>query len=524
MISKRSLGTLGWIGLVVCFGVVPASAQDDNAPSGGAPDNAPRSRLTLRGTYTVDSFAQKNFHLGGGGQVESGGATEADNFWSQNLLLQPRFILADDLNINVKMDVAQGVWGFEHGVVDTAGTPLPGSFYDTGDALTAVDVDWVYLAYHHRGTSTRWYLGLQEFSLGHRLVLDHDAPGLQIYKDLDSFGGTLALGYAKESESGGISDENLTRRLDGRRGPDRRDADLFFVQWQGRSTKFAFNPFYASYQDRSNADGSTLLPNGLPYLDARFRPNVTRATALGVAVASRLGGLRVDLEIDQLKGVDRVPNVDSGPLELLDVNNGDLAGSNLYLRAAYTAGRFEIGGIYAKGSGDDNVTTGEGNLNRLRTDGRFFITEVWEDGLMPDQGVHPDGLGSPDVRGYRELENTKIIQGFLGLRLRHNIQFAGSVSMIRASQLLPTWADANVDGVITVDEIGPGLSDQLGSEFDARIDWDVEQKLSVTLRGGLFLPREAASLLMYGTTQHQEAARELRLTVSVPIPEFSLGG
>jgi hypothetical protein len=472
----------------------------------------------------VGTFAQKNFHLGGGGQVESGGSTEADNFWSQNLLLQPRLILADNLNVNVKMDVAQGVWGFDGNVETSLDGAVPRSFYDTSDALTAVDIDWAYLAYHHRGTGTRWYLGLQEFVLGHRLVLDQDAPGLQIYKGLDSFGGTLALGYAKESESGSLSDENLTNRPDQRVGPDRRDADLLYVAWESTSPRFAVNPFFASYRDRSNADSTTLVPDGLPYLDARFRPNVTSATVFGVAVAARLGGLHVDLEFDRLRGADRVRNSDSGRLEELDVNNGDLTGSNLYLRAALAFSAFDVGGIYAQGSGDADPFSGEGNINRIRTDGRFFITEVWEDALMPDQGIHPDGMGSPDVRAYRELENTKIMQGFLAVRPRPNLQVFASVSLIRASQPIRAWSDSNGNGAISAEEMTGVISDQLGSEFDARIDWQLEQKLTVALRGGMFLPREAASLLLYGVGNRQESARELRLTVSVPIPEFSLGG
>jgi hypothetical protein len=510
------------VGLAVFCGTHPASAQDENAPSGTAPEGAARSRLTLRGVYTVDTFAQKNFHLGSGGQVEAGGATEADNFWSQNLLLQPRLILADNLNVNVKMDVGQGVWGFEGATEPN--TAAPRSFYETDNALTAVDIDWAYLAYHHAGTGTRWYLGLQEFVLGNRLVLDHDAPGLQINKSLDSFGGTLGLGYAKESESGSISDENLTDRADQRVGPDRRDADLIYLAWESTSPRFAVNPFYAWYQDRSNADGTTLLPDGLPYLDARFRPNVTRATALGVAVAARVGGLHLDLEFDRLSGTDRVRNLDSGPLEQLDVNNGDLSGSNLYLRAALVMSAFEIGGIYAQGSGDPDPFSGEGNINRMRTDGRFFITEVWDDALMPEQGIHPDGMGSPDVRGYRELENTRIMQGFLTVRLKKSLQILTSVSLIRASEPIQAWSDVDGNGAISSEEMTGVTSDQLGSEFDAHIDWTLEQKLTVSLRGGMFLPREAAGILLHGIGTHQETARELRLTVAVPIPEFSLGG
>ncbi|MDZ7764377.1 MAG: hypothetical protein U5K00_08100 [Melioribacteraceae bacterium] len=44
------------------------------------------------------------------------------------------------------------------------------------------------------------------------------------------------------------------------------------------------------------------------------------------------------------------------------------------------------------GSGDDDPTGGEGNVNKLRTSGFFYLTEVWEDSIMPTkEGITPQG-------------------------------------------------------------------------------------------------------------------------------------
>lgn len=70
----------------------------------------------------------------------------------------------------------------------------------------------------------------------------------------------------------------------------------------------------------------------------------------------------------------------------MDVNNGDLSGYNL--------------------DADARMKLGAGNINKVRTNGFFYVTEVWEDSLMPDEeGITPQGLGSPASRDCREFEN-----------------------------------------------------------------------------------------------------------------------
>ncbi|MCA9754845.1 MAG: alginate export family protein [Candidatus Eisenbacteria bacterium] len=487
--------------------------SEDEMPTGVVADAGGRSRLTVRGEYVVETFSQKNFHLGDGPIGET--SSDYDAFWAQNLLLRPRFIVSDNLNVNLSVDVAQGVWGFD-GESDAG-------VYPVNPSLSGTRVDWAYLAYRHAGTATRWYVGRQPFTLGHGLVLETDAAGVQVYRDLSRIG-SLGLGVAKIYESGGFSDRINETPDSTRVGRDGRDADLFFAELAMGDESLSLRPFFVYYVDRSGGDGDLVYPDQLPYLEARFQPGITRATAFGLSFALRRGLISVEGEYDNLRGVDRLGDANFGPDEIHDVNNGDLTGANLYLRGALGGARGELGVILAQGSGDEDPRTGEGNITRIATDGGFFITEVWEDSVMPDRGYYPGGLGSPLVRGYRELENTKIVQGFASFRPTPNLRLFASVSMIRASEALREWSDANGNGVLEVDEFGPGTSTELGSELDVRIEWAVDRRLQLELAAGRFLPRVASSYLLYGHDQAQEAANEIRATITVPIPEFSLGG
>lgn len=512
------------------------------APTGGAPDGAPRSRLTLSGSFEVDTYSQKNFFLGA--RVDSAGKGEFDAFWTQRLTLRPRLILSDNLNVTMKMDLAHGVWGLPGGTAADSSAGLTRKQKDFLD----LRVDQAYLSYRHPGTATRWYLGRQQFALGNLLVLDEDAPGLQVWRDFGS-NKALGLGLAKESESGTLADYTGVDTLSTpRRVVEGRDADLFLGEARvGKDgAGFFVNPFAAYYLDRGHADGATLLPDGHE-LQARFRPNISRATVFGVAASHGGGALRIDAELDVLSGVDRVradsmKYDDSGPLELRDVNNGDLKGMNIFGRVAWTGRRLELTGTYASGSGDADPFKAEGNINALHTQGRWFLTEVWGNGLSLEEiGIAPQGLANPEVRGYRGLENTRAIQVAAAFHVRANLTVGASWTLLSATQPLKPWWDEDGDGVIStknshqLNEYGldryaappnyrGSQSTELGSEIDGRIEWTLPDRVTVTLRGGKFTPGPAAGYLIDGTSKFQESPLGLRLNVTVPIPEFSLGG
>lgn len=292
-----------------------------------------------------------------------------------------------------------------------------------------------------------------------------------------------------------------------------------------------FNPFYARYTDQGEDGDPTFLPHGQGYLESRFRPSISEATVLGFQTRMRRGALNLNLEFDHLTGQDRIRRDNTGYDELLDINNGDLKGMNAFADLSLQFRRLELGAAVGLGSGDPDPFRMEGNINSLRTQGHFSLTEVWADGLALDErGLAPGGLGNPFVRGYRGLENTRIMQGRMGLLVRPNMRLAASYSLIRATEEIRPWHDANGDGVISASEYGrdrygvAGLSSDLGTELNARLDWILERNLTLTVRYGIFMPGEAAGYLINGTARYLENASELRAGVSVPIPEFSLGG
>ena len=86
-----------------------------------------------------------------------------------------------------------------------------------------------------------------------------------------------------------------------------------------------------------------------------------------------------------------------------------------------------MGATFGMGSGDDDVTGGQGNLNKIQTMGSFPLTNVWEDSVMPDVGgISPQGLGSPVSRGYREFENTTAVQGRVRLKPARPLELTAS--------------------------------------------------------------------------------------------------
>lgn len=521
---RSVLATLALVGLGLgATGTLGQSWADDthHEPSDGPASRGPRSRLTLTGEWNVETTTQKNFQFGRTTDTAApGSASDFDAFWQQELKLYPRLILSDNLNINLGWTLGQGVWGLD--LDPNSGTGLSGLSHK--GTFVPFHLNWAFLAYRHAPTKTRWYIGRQRFGLGHKLVLDTNGDGVQIHRELPGLGSNLILAFAKESEgTDGLTDQNRTPQL----GADGRDADLWFLNWDYRSAggALSFSPFFASYVDRGNADGITLFPDGLDDLNARFRPQISSAKAFGASLGVRRGVLHIDAEVDQLSGTDRVKNVNSGQFEMHDVNNGDLKGSNLYARVALEGARLELGGTFAQGSGDDDPRIGEGNINSIRETGWFYITEVWEDTVALDEdGVAPGGLGSPFVRGYRGLENTRILQGHAALQASRRLRVTGTFSLIRATKGIRSWVDANGDGSIEASEFGSRLSTQLGSEIDGRFDWHLDRDATLSLRGGMFFPREAAGWLVHGTSKYQEKVREIRLHLTVPIPEFSLGG
>ena len=108
----------------------------------------------------------------------------------------------------------------------------------------------------------------------------------------------------------------------------------------------------------------------------------------GVGPVERERILLVDDEPLFLTSVEDALRAELSPLEVLR------AESSGCVKCRLSESRTQV--VFGRGSGDEDYGSGEGNINRLKTMGFFYLTEVWEDSIMPDEeGITPQGLGAP---------------------------------------------------------------------------------------------------------------------------------
>jgi hypothetical protein len=295
---------------------------------------------------------------------------------------------------------------------------------------------------------------------------------------------------------------------------DGDDAHLLTVQFQNKVDKLDYEVFGLHYVDMGDDDGTTYMPNDINYFRSRFTPHLSQLTTIGTSgkYAYTGKGLTLIWEANGLFGKDDVENTAIDARQLVDVNNGDLSGYNVYVKAnkdLHT--KFTVGGVFGLGSGDDDVTSGDGNVNKLRTSGFFYVTEIWEDSIMPDEeGITPQGLGAPNVRAYRELENTTLFQVNGLAKLASKLKLFASYTYLKATEPIHAWSVVNGATVIDADE----SSDKLGQEVDWKLDYQLYPQMGLSFRGGVFLPDDAAGYLINGTAQYDRAPWELKGTAT----------
>lgn len=498
---------MGRLGLMASFGLLAAApllAHEASQPE------EPKLQLQLSGFYEFNGYTQNNFFLG---RNPAGPVSDKDDYMIQLFRFTPVLSWGPHLKGVLSIDVAQGIWGVDNEYRDNF-RPGFSNLYNNKDTHFLIHVDTAYVEFtapQLGGTAVR--LGRMRNDLGQRLVLDQDGDGIQVQKTFGAW--TTVFDWTKMYEgTDGLTDRNFNGN------PDGRDANLLYLDLKGKVGGFSVNPFLVYYKDSGIADGRSYLPNELQYFNARFRPNITQATVLGLSWDGKVGKVALKGEVDLLAGKDDIANANSGPAQLLDVNNGDLRGYNLYLDAKVPVGKASLGAVLGRGSGDDDPMSGKGNINKIRTNGFFYIAEIWEDSIMPDeQGITPQGLGSPASRGYRELENTTLVQlnATFPLGPEWKLMVAGMV--VRATEALRPWSDVNGNGAIDPGEFGAASSRDLGKEIDFKLDWTVMKNLVWTLRGGIFYPGDAAGYLINGTNRYLKDAWELRTTL-----RFNFGG
>lgn len=447
----------------------------------------------LNGVYTAWAQSQHSFKL-------------KQDAYDHNYIVQMlRFNLQGIANENLKFvtrfDIAQGWWGVDNALrsVQRTGTGGGSALFDFKGTNFLFHVDQAYIDFKVPDLPINVKVGRMWYGLGNKIMVDNNYDGVQVvlFKDLQ-------LGWAKVSEGA----DNTSDSFDA--DADNRDADLFLGSYKGVAGDLKYNIFGFYYNDKSIEDGTAYVHDMFQFFKTRFSPQVTQLTAVGVSGSYKVGKLTLNGEFNYLTGKDDIDNAThAGKLaDSYDINDGTLSGYNVYAKVKYDkCDAFSLGAVFGLGSGDDDLTGGAGNVNKLRTSGFFYITEIWEDSIMPDEeGITPQGLGAPNVRGYRELENTTIIQLNSTYKPLPKLSVFVSGSYIMATQPIAAWAN-NGEGVVIDNET---TAQDIGTEIDFKIDYKLYKELGLTFRGGYFMPGDAAGYLINGNTDNLDPVWELK--------------
>jgi len=425
-----------------------------------------------------------------------------------------------------RLDAGQGWWGADNNpdTQQVAGTDAEGNvaniasyntykLFGNKDTNYAVHFDHVYGFFEpDLPVKLRVQIGRQYYGAGHKLVLDQDYDGVQVvFRPLDILGFTGSFAVLSEGVGSYKNPVGLLMSDDGRFA----DALLAGGSLDVKLGPMTLGAFGYHYWDKTDEQDSSFLPQGVGYLVARFQPNITTLTALGITLDGKLdvlGGLSLAVEADALFGTDATANADHAG-GLLDINDGRINGWNAYLKVdqAIPFGRgagVHPGFTMGVGSGDDDPTSGRGNVNKIQTMGFLPLTNVWEDSVMPDiAGISPQGLGSPVSRGYREFENTLALQPRVGVVPWAPLRFDISYTFLRAIQPIFGW-DATGTPTAT-------SSREIGHEVDVNATVKILPKVTWKTLFGVFLPGEGAALLITGDASNREAAWEVKQVVSI---------
>lgn len=508
----------------------PSAAAAPPANSGAPPANgapsAPKLDLpdlvSFHGSYQLWGLNQHGFLLGADLPLD-----DAD--YVVQMLRGNLKIGSDAFFVTSRFDAAQGWWGVDNdpdsdtvtrenadGVLVDERLYNPYAIFRNKDTNYAIHFDHAFATILIPKVPVTVMAGRQPYALGHMLVLDMDLDGVKVlvkpHKALE-----VGLFWALMSEGKGSYKYPLGTLMTDKDG--NADANLFGLDVKGTVGPMKLGLFAAAYLDGSGRDDTgaqqeTYLPNGLGYGTSRFKPNLSTVVAAGLTadgVVPVAGGLTLAVEADFLWGEDHVDNTTFNG-GLMDVNNGNLFGYNLYLKAeqALMAKKtpLRVSALVGVGSGDADPTGGSGNVNAIQSQGQFTMTNVWEDSIMPDVGgISPQGLGSPVSRGYRELENTTALQAGFGVTPVPALSLDASYTWLRATAPVHAF---DATGAPTADS-----SAALGQEVDVNAKLKIYKKVSWDALFGVFLPGEAAGYLINGNADVLKPAWELKQVVSV---------
>jgi hypothetical protein len=470
----------------------PEEPAGVEAPAADAADSAEQLaealKITVGGVFNTWFQNQNNFLLG------------AQEYQDRYIVQMLRFNLSagygDYIKAVTRMDVAQGWWGVNNTSWRDASNTNASNRWSNKDAHYPIHVDHGYLEFKLPNQPVTARVGRMFYGLGNRLVLDSNFDGIQA--DIATGAGRFGLAWAKVSEGAiGLSDlpkdDDLGRTCS-------QDADIVTATFNRTALDGALQLglFGMHYNDRNFVP---MIPQRLDYFVSRFTPAISTLNAVGLTLNynHKALGLRLEGEGNYLFGTDDFERTSSLPNQLLDINDGTLRGYALYAKATKAmTPKADVSVVFGRGSGDDDPTSGPGNVSGLKTMGFFNITEVWEDSIMPDEeGITPQGMGAPNIRGYRELENTTIGQVNATYRPLPGWRTYGAYSVIRATQPIRGWT-AGANGVVTPENFTTETAQDIGSELAFLVGYKPYPRLDLALRGGYFMAGDAARLLILG--------------------------
>jgi len=512
----RRITAAGAIALFFVAGLATPAFAADPAPAAKAPAVAKAAakkselKFKLGGAYAIWGLNQNQFLLGKDHPLNN--ADYVVQMFRLALKVQK-----GPVGGFLRLDAAQGWWGVNNSpnvnqvvtqdptTKDVTLTNKYNAFalFQNKDSNYPVHVDMAYIFMDDPlGIPVNVKIGRQQFQVGNRLVLDQQYEGITAASK--TYGGAkLRAFWAKVSEGTGSYKNPTGKLMNDDDAMD--DADLYGGILDYKRGKHSLQLFGLSYQD--NAKDWAFLPMGFGYFRSRFQPQITQAMAFGLSAKGTLAvmqGLDYVFEADYLMGKDDIDNKDYAG-NLIDKNDGTLAGFNVYAKLTQkmkVGVPLDVSLLFGMGSGDDDVTGGAGNINKIQTMGFFPLTNVWEDSVMPDiGGITPQGLGSPVSRGYREFENTTAVQVKVGAKVLKKARIEASYTMLKATNPITGW-----------DAKGPTTdkSDDIGQEIDVNLKIGLLPGLKYVALFGFFQPGDGAAYLINGNTTHKEDVWELK--------------
>ncbi|MEJ2155516.1 MAG: hypothetical protein P8X96_09290 [Desulfobacteraceae bacterium] len=191
-------------------------------------------RLSLSGSLFVRGWDEEGYSAKYSKSYDS---NDEQGFWEQRFRLGGKIAVADDVSVNFRMDLGEGIWGqdYTQGSVARPGTGNPDR------VNTKLDIDRAYI--HINKAHWELVAGQQFQGLGILQVYDVNSTGFTFRLKFDPV--KVSLLYARFDEGGATTDDGVTE-----------DTDRYGFNVSYTTDKFDGNFFYIMGNDGTPVDDS----------------------------------------------------------------------------------------------------------------------------------------------------------------------------------------------------------------------------------------------------------------------------